>query len=127
MASLAGSLEDNPAAFSASQTTVGVASGTVASGSTDLVTLTAKDQYGNQLTSSGATVAFGNSGGTSTGSFGSTSNPSGGVYTSQFTGSTAGIGFASTNISDVTLARASRVTPTATSAQAAMKMKTARG
>jgi hypothetical protein len=33
---------------------------------------------------------------------------------------TAGIGFASTNISDVTLARASRVTPAITSAQAAL-------
>lgn len=34
---------------------------------------------------------------------------------------TAGIGFASTNISDVTLARASRVTPAVTSAQAELK------
>jgi hypothetical protein len=33
---------------------------------------------------------------------------------------TAGIGFASTNISDVTLARASRVTPTVTTAQGAL-------
>src|SRR6202007_2010294 len=33
---------------------------------------------------------------------------------------TSGIGFASTNISDVTLARASRVTPAVTMAQAAL-------
>jgi hypothetical protein len=33
---------------------------------------------------------------------------------------TAGVGFASTNISDVTLARASRVTPAVTNAQAAL-------
>jgi hypothetical protein len=34
---------------------------------------------------------------------------------------TAGLGFASSNISDVTLARASRVTPAVTSAQAALE------
>jgi hypothetical protein len=34
---------------------------------------------------------------------------------------TAGIGFASTNISDVTLARASRITPTVTTARAALE------
>jgi hypothetical protein len=38
---------------------------------------------------------------------------------------TAGIGFASTNISDVTLARASRVTPTVTTAQGALADATA--
>ncbi len=67
-----------------------VSSGTVASGSAVTLTLQAKDAAGNNLTAGGLTVVFSNSGGTSTGTIGSTTDHGNGTYTASFTGVTAG-------------------------------------
>lgn len=63
---------------------------TVQAGSIADILLVTKDQYGNDLTSGGATVAFTHTGGTSTGSFGTTVDSANGSYTTSFTGETAG-------------------------------------
>jgi hypothetical protein len=75
---------------SAATSTVSVSSGTVASGSAVTLTLQAKDAAGNNLTSGGATVTFGASGGTSTGTVGATTDSLNGRYVATFTGVKAG-------------------------------------
>src|SRR6185312_2722463 len=77
---------------SASQSTVGFASSTDVSGSTDLTTIVVKDAAGNAI-SGLANAAFNLTlaGGSSTGSFGTvTETATPGTYTAQFTGSLAG-------------------------------------
>ncbi|MGE0633628.1 MAG: invasin domain 3-containing protein, partial [Pseudobdellovibrionaceae bacterium] len=63
---------------------------TVSSGSSRMVTLTLKNPLGNRLYTSGATVAFSISGGTSTGSFSSTTDNLDGTYSALFTGASVG-------------------------------------
>ncbi len=77
-------------AISAAQSVVTVATGTVASGSGVTLTLRGKDQFGNNLTTGGATVAFTTTGGTSTGTIGATTDQGDGTYTATFTGLTVG-------------------------------------
>ncbi len=81
-----------PAAISATTSTVSVSSSTVASGASVTLTLQGKDQYGNNETSGGATVEFGASGGTSTGSISPSpaADNANGIYTAAFTGVNAG-------------------------------------
>ena len=73
-------------AISAAHSLVTVSSGTVASGSGATLTLRGKDQFGNDLTTGGAIVAFATTGGTSTGTIGSTTDVGDGTYTATFTG-----------------------------------------
>ena len=77
-------------AISTAQSLVTVSGGTVASGSGVTLTLRGKDQFGNNLTTGGATVAFTTTGGTSTGSIGATTDAGDGTYTATFTGLTVG-------------------------------------
>ena len=69
--------------LSASHDTIGV-------GDTAVLTLHARDGYGNPLTAGGLNVVFSHSGGTSTGLISSTVDNLDGTYTATFTGSTAG-------------------------------------
>ncbi|MGA2384408.1 MAG: invasin domain 3-containing protein, partial [Gemmatimonadales bacterium] len=79
-----------PGAISTSQSAVTVSAGTVASGNAVTLMLQAMDAAGNNLTTGGATVVFGASGGTSTGTIGSTTDHGNGTYTATFTGVVAG-------------------------------------
>lgn len=62
----------------------------VQSGSLVTVTLTTRDGNGNALTSGGQTVTISNSGGTSTGTFGSVTDNGNGTYSATLTGTHAG-------------------------------------
>jgi YVTN family beta-propeller protein len=79
-----------PGAISAATSLVTVSSGTVLSGSAVTLTLRAKDQAGNNLVAGGATVVFGFSGGTSTGTIGTVIDNGNGTYAAPFTGTAAG-------------------------------------
>ena len=69
---------------------VTVSAGTVASGTAVTLRLQTKDAFGNNLTTGGATVAFSDSGGTSTGVIGSTTDNGDGTYQAPFRGGVAG-------------------------------------
>src|SRR5262249_24084144 len=60
------------------------------SGANTTATLHAKDQYGNSLTTGGATVVFSLAGGTSTATVGSTTDNGDGTYSATLTGLVAG-------------------------------------
>ena len=76
--------------YSLSNSTVGTSPGTVSKGGTSTATLQVKDVNGNNLSTSGLTVAFSLTGsGTSSGTFGSTTS-GGGVYSATFTGTAVG-------------------------------------
>ncbi len=77
-------------AASTVNSTVTVSNATVEAGSSIAVTLTAYDVAGNPVTNGGSAVTFSLSGGTSNGSFGSTTDIGDGTYTAMFTGTTAG-------------------------------------
>jgi len=79
-----------PGTASAAQSTISVDGGSVASGSTRIITLISKDSFGNDLTTGGLAVTFGSSGGTSTGSFSAVNDAGDGTYTATFTGIIAG-------------------------------------
>ncbi|MBI2711507.1 MAG: hypothetical protein HYX41_01410 [Bdellovibrio sp.] len=81
----------NPGALSLANSLVTVSASTVASGSSIVAKLAPKDALGNSILSSGLSVVFSISGGTSTGSFsGVTYNSANGEYSSNFTGILAG-------------------------------------
>jgi hypothetical protein len=75
---------------SAATSLVSVSSGSVAKGASIDLVLTTTDAYGNSLTSGGATVVFTQTGGTSSGTIGATTDIGNGTYTATFTGVTAG-------------------------------------
>ncbi|HTH64466.1 MAG TPA: invasin domain 3-containing protein [Gemmatimonadales bacterium] len=77
-------------AVSAAQSVVTVSSATIGSGGVATLTLQAKDAFGNNLTTGGATVLFSASGGTSTGTIGSVVDHANGTYTATFTGLVSG-------------------------------------
>jgi Invasin, domain 3/Bacterial Ig-like domain (group 1)/Bacterial Ig-like domain (group 2) len=77
-----------PVATSTSIVTVGRSS--VAAGGTTTLTLQARDQLGNALTTGGLTVAFSAAGGTSTGQIGATTDNGDGTYEATLVGVTAG-------------------------------------
>lgn len=79
-----------PGPVSLSHSTLTRATSSVASGSAVVLTLTAKDGQGNQLTTGGLTVAFYSSGGTSTGTIGAVTDNNNGTYTANFVGVVAG-------------------------------------
>ena len=82
-------LSVTPGTLSASISVVSVSSASVNSGSTVTVTVTPKDAAGNLL-GAGKTVTVSNSGGTSTGTWGSVTDVGDGTYTAVFTASTSG-------------------------------------
>src|SRR5437773_3401872 len=82
----------SPGATSAAASVITTSSGTVASGSAVTLRLQAKDAAGNSVTTGGDVVAFGFSGGTSTGTISATADSGNGVYTATFTGVLAGTG-----------------------------------
>ena len=92
VASIPPTIAVTPGALSLATTTIVVAQGTDPSGTSDVVTLTAKDAAGNRLASGGLTVVFANStgAGVSTGSLGAVTDHNNGVYTANFTGTLAG-------------------------------------
>ena len=63
-----GGVTVSPSTISATTSVVTVASATVASASSVALTLTAKDTFGNSLSTGGSTIVFSNTSGTSTGS-----------------------------------------------------------
>lgn len=69
---------------------VTVSAGTVASGTAVTLRLQTRDAFGNNLTTGGATVVFSDSGGTSTGVIGSTTDNGDGTYQASFRGGVAG-------------------------------------
>jgi hypothetical protein len=76
--------------YSLSSSTISVSAATVTSNSAVTVILTAKDASSTQLPDGGLTVAFANSGGSSTGTFSAVTDNLDGTYTATFTGVTAG-------------------------------------
>jgi hypothetical protein len=77
--------------YSLSQSLVGVTTPTIAKNGTTTVSLQVKDASGNNLGTTGLTVAFSLSGtGTSLGTFGSTTDAGSGLYTTTFTGTNVG-------------------------------------
>lgn len=79
----------NPGSPSPSQSTISVASATVTSGADVLVTAVIRDDNSNPI-SSGYSIAFSKTGGTSTGTFSAVTNAGSGSYTVLYTGVTAG-------------------------------------
>ncbi len=75
-------------AITAAQSVVTVSSATVASGTGVTLTLRGKDQFGNNLTTGGATVLFSATGGTSSGNIAPSpaTDNNDGTYTATFTG-----------------------------------------
>ncbi len=67
-----------------------VSPASIASGTTDTVTLMAEDAAGNLETGSNFTVSFGLGSGGASGTFGSVTNNHDGTYTAVFTGTLAG-------------------------------------
>lgn len=88
-----------PGAASSATTTVTSSGSTVASSSSVTLTATVKDAYNNPI-SSGSTVAFSLSGGTSTGTLGTVTNQGNGVYSATFTGVVAGTALAARVVVD---------------------------
>ncbi|HEY3220050.1 MAG TPA: invasin domain 3-containing protein [Gemmatimonadales bacterium] len=86
------SIAVSPGAISAATSVITASSATVASGSAVTLRLQAKDAAGNSVTTGGDIVAFGFSGGTSTGTISATADSGNGVYTATFTGVLAGTG-----------------------------------
>ncbi len=85
-----------PGAISTSQSLLAAGLASIAAGTVTTITLTARDNFNNNLTNGGATVVFSKSGGTSNGNFGGVTDNGDGTYSASFTGTTAG---SATNIS----------------------------
>ena len=79
-----------PGAASVAQSLVTVSQDTIAKGEAAELTLQARDQYGNPLTTGGSIVVFTATGGTSSGLIGATADHGDGTYSATFTGETAG-------------------------------------
>jgi YVTN family beta-propeller protein len=82
--------EVTPGAISPATSIVTVSDSVVAVGGTLTLSLEARDQFGNALTTGGATVVFTATGGTSDGTIGTTSDPGNGTYMASYAGTTAG-------------------------------------
>ena len=80
-----------PGPVSLSQSTISIAPTTLQAGSTAVVTLTARDAYGN-LEGSGLSVAFSLGSGAGGGTFSAVTYNGNGVYTATFTAAVAGAG-----------------------------------
>ncbi|HUC39804.1 MAG TPA: invasin domain 3-containing protein, partial [Gemmatimonadales bacterium] len=83
-----------PGAISVARSVISVSAATILSGDSTLITLQAKDNAGNSLTTGGQTVAFTTSvgPGISTGTIGATTDHGDGSYTARFTAVLAGTG-----------------------------------
>lgn len=82
-------LNVSPGPANSTNSSLASTSNTVVSGNSVTLTAQIRDQYNNPI-SSGATIAFQGTGGTSTGTFGTVNNMGNGVYTATFTGVLAG-------------------------------------
>jgi hypothetical protein len=80
----------NPAGVSLAQSLVSVSASSVTAGSGLSLSLTAKDAYGNALSSGGLAVVFTQSGGSGSGAISPTSDLGNGKYKAIFTGEAAG-------------------------------------
>lgn len=89
LGSLSTTVAVNPGSPSPTQSTISVASSTVISGNDVLVTAVIRDDNNNPI-SSGYSIAFSKTGGTSTGTFSSVTNAGSGTYTVLYTGVGAG-------------------------------------
>lgn len=90
LGSLAQNMQVVPGSPVSANSTIAVGSSTVVSGTSTTVTAVLRDIY-NNLVSSGLVVTFNKSGGTSSGDYaGSVTNAGSGVYTTTYTGMTAG-------------------------------------
>lgn len=78
-----------PGPASSANSSISISSGTVVSGNAVTVTATVRDAYNNPI-SSGQTIAFTKSGGTSSGNYSAITNQGSGVYSISYTGITAG-------------------------------------
>lgn len=78
-----------PGAPDATKSTISVSSGTVVSNSSVTITANIKDLNSNPI-STGVTISFSATGGTSTGTISAVTNAGGGVYTATYTGNVAG-------------------------------------
>lgn len=83
------SLSVLPGPASAANSSISVSSGTVVSGNNVTLTATLRDAYNNTI-SSGPTLSFTKSGGSSTGSFSAVNNQGSGIYSATYTGILAG-------------------------------------
>jgi YD repeat-containing protein len=90
LTSTAASITVTTGPASAATSQISVASGSVASGSTDTITLQAEDAAGNDLTSGGLTVQFGLGNGVGGGTISGLKDNGDGTYTATFTAGTAG-------------------------------------
>jgi adhesin/invasin len=82
---------------------VSLAPTTINSGGTSIVTLTAKDSTGTQLTTGGATVVFSLGNDTASGTFGTVTDNANGTYTATFTATGAGTNTVTATINGVAL------------------------
>lgn len=82
-------LNVSPGPANSTNSSLASTSNSVVSGNSVTLTAQIRDQYNNPI-SSGATIAFQGTGGTSTGTFGTVNNMGNGVYTATFTGVLAG-------------------------------------
>jgi hypothetical protein len=89
----------DPGSASNSKSTVAAAPTSIRAGQTTMVTLTARDAYGNQESAGGLNVAFALSG-SAAGSFGSVNDNHNGTYSAMFSATGAGIGTIGATISN---------------------------
>lgn len=82
-------LDISPGPASSANSTIAINSSTVISGNSVTLTATVRDAYNNPITS-GSTISFNKTGGTSTGNFSAVTNQGSGIYTATYTGITAG-------------------------------------
>jgi len=79
-----------PGALSLDVSGISASAGTISAGLTSVLTLTAKDAFGNLIPAGGETVVFSTVGGTSGGVLSPTTDNGDGTYTAVFTGQIAG-------------------------------------
>lgn len=103
----------SPAAYSDSNSLLTAASESVTSGSSVLVTLTARDAYGNTNPTGvpgAGSISFTSTSNAGTGSFDSVTTAGSGVFTSNFTGTLSGLVTLGAQISGVTQTASSAIT-----------------
>lgn len=76
--------------LSLAHSAVSVSSSTIASGASTTVSLALRDSANNSISTSGLSVAFAHSGGTSSGVFSTVTDHNNGIYTANFTGNLSG-------------------------------------
>jgi hypothetical protein len=85
-----GSINVSAGPVDLSESTVAIAPGTLKDGQTAIITLTARDAFGNQQNSGGLSVAFALGQGVGSGTFSAVTDNGNGTYTTTFTATTPG-------------------------------------